>query len=174
MQCPKEFYEVISEQTIHNELTKMAQDLDDLYEKSPFRFIVLLDGAVPFTQKLLSLMTHRPESYEMRASSYYGGETSSGVVTLQADWEEMDLSMPIVILDDVLDTGRTLHEMKRQLLKHGAPDVFIAVAISKTGTRVVEVEADWEAFRIGPEFLIGFGMDLDGKYRDLPYIAQKR
>ena len=166
------FVEVISEKEINEAVATLAAELDAAYAKKAFCFLSLLDGAIPFTELLLSKMSAKPRVGYIRASSYNGGTESSGTVSIEANWENMDFTIPYIILDDVLDTGRTLLAIQKLLFKAGVPEVRSAVVVSKQGTREVSYESDWILFDRTPEFLVGFGMDINGLYRDWKYIAK--
>ena len=104
-------------------------------------------------------------------ASYHGGTESSGVV------EFLDTKLPevkgrhILLIDDILDTGRTLKAVKERLLAIGAVTVKTSVLLSKEKERAEEVGADYIGFEIGDEFVVGYGLDYQGRYRNLPYVG---
>ena len=89
----------------------------------------------------------------------------------------LDRKLPVVkgrsvlLVDDILDTGRTLEAVSAKLLELGAREVKTCVLLTKDKERAAEVEADYSAFEIGDEFVVGYGLDYDGKYRNLPYVG---
>ena len=80
----------------------------------------------------------------------------------------------VLLIDDILDTGRTLARLSSELLARGARDVRICVLLEKAVRREVDVRADWRCFEIGDEFVVGYGLDLAGRYRNLPYVGTLR
>lgn len=105
-------------------------------------------------------------------ASYGGGTESSGTVKLTHDTGEDLRGADVVIVDDILDSGRTLAFAKELLLKRGARSVKTCVLLDKKANRAVEIEADYTGFPVDDVFVVGYGLDYDSRYRELPYIAK--
>lgn len=146
-----------------------AQILEALGEE--FVVVVILKGAFVFAADLLRQMPVRLEIETLNVASYHGGMESSGTVDF------LDLKLPdvsgrkVLLIDDILDTGRTLHAVGEKLHEQGASEVKTCVLLSKDRERAEEVEADFACFVIGDEFVVGYGLDYQGRYRNLPYVG---
>jgi hypoxanthine phosphoribosyltransferase len=105
-------------------------------------------------------------------SSYGSGTTSSGKVEIIHDLRENLSGTDVLLVDDILDTGRTLAFTKRLMLERGARSVHSCVLLDKRAHRAVEFEADFKGFEIDDHFVVGYGLDYDNLYRELPHIAK--
>lgn len=135
----------------------------------------VLTGAFIFAADLLRALNrlgHDPEVDFVQLSSYGGARSSSGVVTLLKDFS-LDLTgKSVLLVDDVLDTGRSLHFAKRMVMDRGASDVKLAVLVRKNTGRSEDIDAEYVGFEAGAdEFLVGYGMDDDGHKRGLDFIG---
>jgi hypoxanthine phosphoribosyltransferase len=162
---------LIDEQVIHLRLDSMAEEIEREFPPGPLVVVILLKGAMVFAADLLRRVPRVLEIECLNVASYHGGMESSGMVDF------LDRHFPdvrgrhVLLLDDILDTGRTLHEVRRRLLQEGAADVHTAVLLAKNKERAAEVNADHVGFEIGDEFVVGYGLDYQGKYRNLPYVG---
>lgn len=104
-------------------------------------------------------------------SSYGGGTESSGTVRICHDTDEDLTGADVVIVDDILDSGRTLAFAKALFLQRGARSVRTCVLLDKTSSRAVDMQADYTGFPVGNTFVVGYGLDYDKRYRELPHIA---
>ncbi len=132
--------------------------------------LALLNGALFFAADLLRYLPSNYLLASIHASSYGMAQQSSGNVTLMSSLPQVE-GKRVLILDDVLDTGLTLTELRRILYDRGAAEVKCAVAVDKKICRVHPIEADFVGFEAGPDFLIGYGMDDADRYRNLDAIA---
>jgi len=162
---------LIDEQVIEKRLDVMAEEILDDFGTEEFVAVVILKGALVFMADLLRRMPVPLEIECLNVASYHGGTESSGTVDF------LDKKLPdvrgrkVLVIDDILDTGRTLHEVGTRLRSQGAALVKSAVLLSKDKDRAEDVEADYTGFLIGDEFVIGYGLDYRGRYRNLPYIG---
>ncbi len=140
-------------------------------EEKPVMVLALLNGATWFAADLLRLL---PANYcleTVRVGSYGVGYESCGTLHWLSELPPCE-GRCVLVLDDVLDSGTTLHSVAEALRTAGAAEVATAVVVDKCDCRRVAFEADFSAFRLGSEYLVGYGMDAAGRYRNLPYIAE--
>ena len=162
---------LIAEEVIQRRLDAMALEIRQDFPGEVMVVIVLLKGAFVFAADLLRRLPRMLEIECLNVSSYHGGMESSG----QVDF--LDRRLPdvtgrkVLVLDDILDTGRTLRAVVDRLVAEGATEVKTGVLLAKDKTRAANVEADYVGFDIGDEFVIGYGLDYQGRYRNLPYVG---
>mgnify|MGYP000199437723 FL=1 len=132
--------------------------------------VALLKGSVPFLAELIKHIDLDIQFDFMDVSSYQGTE-SIGDIRIDKDLDCSVKGLSILLVEDIVDTGRTLKEVTKLLMNKGAKDVKVVSLLDKPDRRVVEIEADYVGFEIPNEFVVGFGLDYDQKYRNLPYIG---
>ncbi len=133
--------------------------------------LALLNGAAWFAADLLRLLPPNFCLESLRVGSYGAGRTSCGELRWESPLPDC-VGARVLVLDDVLDSGLTLKSVVAELMLRGAAEVATAVVVDKAECRRVPVEADYAAFRLGKAYLVGYGMDAAGLYRNLPYIAE--
>lgn len=136
----------------------------------PPLLVMVVDGARPFARVLQQLLPSGLVLHEVRASSY-AGTTSTGLVALVGAEQVPCAGRDVLLLEDIVDTGRTIHALRAHFAAAGARAVRTAALLSKPSRRVVEVPIEYVGFQIADEFVIGFGMDLNGRYRELRDIV---
>lgn len=162
---------LVDEDVIVRRLEVMAERILNEFGSEEFVVVVILKGALVFTADLLRKMPVQLQIETLNVASYHGGTESSGKVDF------LDRVLPkvegkrVLLVDDILDTGRTLHEVAARLRDQGAEVVRSCVLLSKEKERAEEVEADYVGFVIGDEFVVGYGLDYEGRYRNLPFIG---
>ncbi len=162
---------LIDEEVILRRLDVVAQKILADFNADDILVIGILNGAVVFMADLLRRLPVPLEIETLSVASYHGGTESSGVVQF------LDKKLPevegrqILLIDDILDTGRTLKAVKDRLSAMGASMVNTAVLLSKEKERAEEVEANYVAFNIADEFVVGYGLDYKGLYRNLPFVG---
>jgi hypoxanthine phosphoribosyltransferase len=162
---------LIDERVIHLRLDAMAEEIEREFPPGPLVVVILLKGAMVFAADLLRRVPRVLEIECLNVASYHGGVESSGVVDfLDRHFPEVR-DRHVLLLDDILDTGRTLHAVRQRLLDEGAAGVHSAVLLAKDKARAAKVAADHVGFEIGDEFVVGYGLDYRGKYRNLPYVG---
>lgn len=161
---------LISEGEIHDRLDAMALEILDGFGDQPITIVAVLKGALVLVADLFRRMPVKLDIEFVTAQSYYGGTESVGEVEVIGGLPDVD-GKAVLLVDDILDTGRTLAELKIQLLEAGAKSVSTCVLLSKQRERTVDVEANYYGFEIGDEFVVGYGLDYAGHYRNLPYIG---
>lgn len=162
---------LIAEEVILRRIEEMANTILKEVAEQPIVVIALLKGALVFTADLFRKMPVRLDIECINVASYHGGTESSGEVKF------LDKSLPdvtgkhVLIVDDILDTGRTLKAVSEAIKNQGASTVKTCVLLAKDKERDVDQTADYIGFRIGDEFVVGYGLDYKGKYRNLPYVG---
>jgi len=132
--------------------------------------VAVLKGSVPFLAELVKHIDLDIEFDFMDVSSYEGTE-SIGDVRIIKDLDRSIKGTSILLVEDIVDTGRTIKEVTRLLLNKGATEVKIVSLLDKPSRRVIEISADYVGFEIPNEFVVGFGLDFNEKYRNLPYVG---
>ena len=163
---------VISEDEIRTEIKKAGAYIDSLYDGSPILLVSILKGAFVFMADLCRTVTVPCEIAFMAAKSYFEGTQSSGHVEITMDLKHDISNYHVVIIEDIIDTGRTLNEIKKILGVRGPLSLNIITLLDKPDRRVVELKADYSLFTIPDYFVIGYGLDYGEFYRNLPYIAE--
>ncbi len=162
----------ISADEIAAALRVMAQQVLGRFGSSePVLVLALMNGAAGLAAVVLRLLPLNYRLETVRVSSYGAGFESSGTLRWESPMPACE-GARVLVLDDVLDSGITLHAVTEALRAAGARDVATAVVVDKCGRRRVEYVADFCAFHLGDAFLVGYGMDAAGVYRNLPYIAE--
>jgi hypoxanthine phosphoribosyltransferase len=163
------------EQTILSRLDELAARINDEFRGKELTVIAVLNGSLMFTADLLRRITLPLKLDCLSVASYHGGIESSGTVTFD------QLSVPdinerhVLIVDDILDTGRTVDAISRKLRALTRPlSVRICVLLRKKKARAAELEADYFGFDIEDEFVVGYGLDYHEHYRNLPFIGVLR
>jgi hypoxanthine phosphoribosyltransferase len=162
---------LIDEKVIQKRLDAMAAEIDREFPPGPIVAIVLLKGAFVFAADLLRRIPRPLEIECLNVASYHGGTESSGVVKF------LDHTLPdvkgrhVLLLDDILDTGRTLKAVTDCLREEGCIAVHTGVLLAKDRPREEDVQADYIGFEIGDEFVVGYGLDYMGRYRNLPFVG---
>lgn len=165
---------LVTEQELDEIITRIAADLDRDYCGEDKRLVLLciLKGSVVVMGELMKKITVPVEIDFMRVSSYGGGTKSSGNVNIILDLIRKDLDQcDIVIVEDIIDSGRTLAYLSDYLQLKGARSVRTCTLLDKPSRREVDFKADYVGRVIPDEFVVGFGLDYDEKYRALPYVG---
>lgn len=142
---------------------------DDYAEEEPV-VVGLLKGSVPFMAELIKQIRLDIEIDFMDVSSYVGTE-SEGDVRIVKDLDRSIVGRKVLIVEDIIDTGKTLASVKELMYKKGASDVRIATLLDKPSRRKVQIEGEYVGFEVPNEFVVGYGLDFNQKYRNLPYIG---
>ena len=160
---------IISEEEIREICKKIGTQISKDYEGMDPLFVGLLRGCNPFMSDLLRYVTIPCTLDYMKASSYEG-TSSTGKLTV-LNYIPNVKGRNVIIIDDILDSGRTLSTIKSLLLDNGAKTVKICVLLDKPEGRVIDIEADYYGADVPNEFVVGYGLDYDDYYRNLPYIG---
>lgn len=162
---------LISEENLQKRIKELAKEIKDDYKGEEVIFISVLKGAVFFTVDLMKNYDGDCQIDVVRVSSYEG-ETSTGTVTLKVPLKRENIeNKNIIIVEDIVDTGRTYNYLVNYVKEMNPKSVKTCVMLDKPSRRVVDFEADYTGFKIDDLFVIGYGLDYDEKYRNLPYIG---
>jgi len=151
-------------------VSKLGERLTlDYKDKNPL-VVCVLKGAVPFMVDLVRSIDISLEMDFMVVSSYHG-VSSSGEVKILKDLDTNVENRELLIVEDIIDTGKTLHYLANLFKYRKAKSVKIAALLDKSGEHLVEIKADYVVYDVPNEFVVGYGLDYDEKYRNLPYIG---
>lgn len=149
---------------------ELARQIRSDHVEEPPMLVAVIDGARPFARLLQQAIPGTVSVHEVRASSYAGTQ-STGQVTISVGRDLPVRGRSVLLIEDIVDTGRTIAALRQHFVAKGAKQVGVVSMLSKPSRRVVEVAIEYLGFQIPDEFVIGFGMDIDGRYRDLPDIV---
>lgn len=163
---------LITEEEIRQAIAAAGKKISDSYDGRPILLVSILKGAFVFMADLCRAITVPCEIGFMCAKSYYSGTTSSGIVQITMDLEQDISNYHVIIVEDIIDTGRTLKDVAKLLSARGPLSLRIVTLLDKPSRRLVDLKADMSLFTIEDRFVIGYGLDCAEMYRNLPYIAE--
>ncbi len=164
---------LVTEAEIHQAVSRVAETLNADYRDQHVLMIGVATGAIVFLSDLMRQLTMPVHLELVRARSYRGQATRPGKLDIDL-WgltEDEIRGKRVLLVDDIFDTGRTLEALARRLLEHGASDVKTVVFLEKPERREAEMLPDYVGLQIPDRFVVGYGLDYDGRMRNLPYIA---
>lgn len=162
---------LITEEEIAAKAKEIGKILTEEYaDKNPI-LIGILKGSIPFMAELIKHIDTHVETDYMVVSSYHGGTESSGTVKIIKDLDNSVAGRHVLFVEDIIDTGRTLKELRELFEIRQPASVKIITLLDKPEGRVVEIDADYSCFTIPNEFVVGFGLDYNENYRNLPYVG---
>ena len=163
---------IVTEEQIKEAIQKAGKQIDRIYDGRPILLVSILKGAFVFMADLCRAVSVPCEIGFMCAQSYYEGTVSSGVVNITMDLTHDLTKYHVVIVEDIIDTGRTLHDILALLRTRNPLSLHVVTLLDKPSRRLVELDADLSLFTIPDYFVIGYGLDCGEYYRNLPYIAE--
>lgn len=167
----KDFEKVlISKESLNLRINEMAKELGEVYKTSNPLFVCILKGSVFFTADLLRAIDFPCEMEFMSVSSYGTDTKSSGEVKMVKDLNIPIAGRDVIIIEDIIDSGNTLSYLKRVLEQRNPNSVKLCTLLDKPDRRKVDLKADYVGFVIPDEFVVGYGLDYDEKYRNYPEI----
>lgn len=161
---------LVSENEIKDRAVILGKQITEDYQGKYPLVVALLRGSVPFLAELIKHIDLDLQYDFMDVSSYEGTE-SIGDIKIIKDLDTSIIGLDILLVEDIVDTGRTIETVKKTLLHKGAASVKIATLLDKPSRRVVDMKADYVGFEVENEFVVGYGMDFDQRYRCLPYVG---
>lgn len=162
---------LVTEEQIKNRITELAKEIDANYEGKELLLVGVLKGAVMFMADMSRALQTRVQMDWMAVSSYGSGTTSSGVVRILKDLDTDVLGKNVLIVEDIVDSGLTLSWLVSNLEARGAGSVEVVTLLRKPDAAKVEVDVRWVGFEIPNEFVVGYGLDWNERYRTLPGVA---
>ena len=162
---------MFSEEQLSGIADTIAEKINEDYGDTDIIAAVVLKGSLIFSADLLRRLKMRVRIDFVQASSYGAGTESGGEIKIKKDLENDVAGKHVLIIEDIVDSGRTLSLLRKELMERGAASVRIAALLSKPSRRAVDVEVEYIGAEIPDEFVVGYGLDLAERYRNLPYIG---
>lgn len=163
---------LITEEEIAAAVERAGKEIDRLYDGRPILLVSILKGSFVFLADLCRAVSVPSEIGFMCAKSYYEGTVSTGVVKITMDLEQDVQKYHVVIVEDIIDTGRTLNDVVKMLRARNPLSLHVVTLLDKPSRRIVDFQADLSLFTIPDHFVIGYGLDCGEYFRNLPYIAE--
>ena len=161
---------LISEEKINNRLDELANQIMDEYKGKDIVFLCILKGSIFFTVELAKRIKNNIQFEFVEVSSYENNE-STGIVKLNKDITQSIEGKEVIIIEDIVDTGRTLAFLKELLLEKKPASLKICSLLDKPSRRIANVKADYVGFAIEDKFVVGYGLDDEQNLRNLNYIG---
>ena len=162
---------IVDEKALQEKIKELAARVDKDYENKDLLLIGVLKGAVMAVADLSRALQRHVDMDWMAVSSYGSGTKSSGVVRILKDLDRDITGRNVLIVEDIVDSGLTLSWLKSNLESRGAGSVEILSILRKPESAKVEVNVKYVGFEIPPDFVVGYGLDFDEKYQNLPFIG---
>ncbi len=163
---------LITEEELRAKIAEAGKAIDEIYDGRPILLVSILKGSFVFLADLCRAVSVPCEIGFMCAKSYYEGTVSTGVVKITMDLEQDISRYHVVIVEDIIDTGRTLNDVVKMLRARNPLSLRVVTLLDKPSRRIVEFKADLSLFEIPDHFVIGYGLDCGEQFRGLPYIAE--
>lgn len=161
---------LISEEEIKTRVCEIAAELNERYKGKQVLMVCVLSGSIMFYTDLVRKLNFPVELNFLKVSSYGSGSVSGEmkvVMDLKCDIENKN----VVIVEDIVDTGKTISKIKNMLLERNPKELKICALLDKPSRRTCNISADYVGFEIPDEFVVGYGLDYDERFRELPYVA---
>lgn len=163
---------MISEEEVEKKICEVAKLISEEYKGKTLHLICVLKGGVFFMCELAKRLTIPVTMDFMAVSSYGAGTQSSGTVKMIKDLDESIEGRDVLVVEDIIDSGRTLNNLLELLKTRGPKSLKLCTFLDKPDRRVVDVPVDYTCFKIPDVFVVGYGLDYDQKYRNLPYVGE--
>jgi hypoxanthine phosphoribosyltransferase len=161
---------LIPQDRLQERVSELGQEISQAYEQKDLAVVAILKGSFIFAADLLRALSVMPTIDFMSISSY-AGETGSGVVRITKDLEENIADRNVVLIEDIIDTGLTANYLLRVLRQRNPASIEICALLDKSARRIIDLPIAYRGFDIPDLFVVGYGMDYQQRYRNLPYIA---
>ena len=163
--------ELISEEKVNERIKELGAQITKDYAGKSVHLVCILKGACSFMCELAKRIEVPVSMDFMTVSSYGSGTKSTGVVRIRKDLDDPIDDLEVLIVEDIVDSGRTLYYLTEIFKERGCASVRTCTLLDKPERRVVDLDVDYTGFVIPDQFVVGYGMDYDQKYRDLPFIG---
>lgn len=163
---------MISEGDLQVRIREVAKEIEKDYKGKDLICVGLLKGSIMFMADLLKNVELDLAMDFMKVSSYHGGTDSTGVVKILKDVDEDLTGKDVLIIEDIIDTGLTLNSVKKFLMSKQPKSLKVCSLLDKPSRRKVDMSGEYIGFEIPDEFVVGYGLDYDELYRNLPYIGK--
>ena len=162
---------LLPEEELDARIQTLGQEISKDYEGKQVHMICVLKGGSFFMCELAKRISVPVSLDFMSVSSYGSGTKSGGVVKIVKDLDDPIKDKDVLVVEDIVDSGRTLSYLLEMLMARGPRSLKLCTLLDKPDRRVVDVDVDYTGFQIPDEFVVGFGLDYDQRYRNLPYIG---
>lgn len=162
---------LLSEEELEERIKAIGEQINRDYAGRQVHMICVLKGGAFFMCELAKKISVPVSLDFMAVSSYGSGTKSGGVVKIVKDLDEAIKDKDVLVVEDIVDSGRTLSYLLEMLWNRGPASLKLCTLLDKPDRRVVDVDVDYTGFQIPDEFVVGFGLDYDQRYRNLPYIG---
>lgn len=161
----------IPEEELNRKIRELGAQISRDYQGEEVHLVCILKGSIFFTCELAKRITVPVTLDFMSASSYGSGTVSSGVIRIKKDLDESIEGKNVIVIEDIIDSGNTLSYLYQNLLDRNPKSLKLCTLLDKPDRREKEVKVDYVGFQIPDKFVVGYGLDYDQKYRNLPYIG---
>ena len=167
----EEIKTLISKEKLEKRIDEIAKQIEEEYKGREITLICILKGSVFFTVDLAKRIKEDVRLEFIRVSSYNDGTESSGEIKMKLDLKDSIKGKDVIVIEDIIDTGKTLSYLIEYLKMKRPNSVKLCALLDKPERRVEDVKVDYTGFKIPDKFVVGYGLDFDEKYRNLPYVG---
>lgn len=167
-----EIIKILDEKTINSRIVELAEEINKDYEGEELLVVPVLNGGFMIASELIKRLTVPVTLDFVITSSYKDDTISSGNVEMIKDLDTEVTGKNVLLIDDIIDSGRTLAYLKEILNRRGPKSISICTLLDKPERREMDIDSDYVGFTIENEFVIGYGLDYKGLYRNLPYVGK--
>lgn len=164
-------YILLDRDTIEKRVREIGREITRDYADEPPLLVCILKGSVVFFADLMRAIDLPIKIEFMTASSYGSATVSSGEVKIVSELDKKIANQHVILVEDIVDSGRTIAYIKKDMLDKGVKSLKVCSLLDKPDRRVADVQADYTGFTIPDEFVVGYGLDFDQKYRNFPDIG---
>ena len=162
---------LIDEDTVESRIKEIAAQISSDYAKKEVRLICVLKGGVFYMTELAKRLTIPTTMDFISVSSYGSGTVSSRQINIKKDLDESIEGLDVIVVEDIVDSGHTLNQLIPELKKRNPRSIEVTTLLDKPSRREVEVDVKYIGFEVEDKFVVGYGLDYDQSYRDLPFIG---